>query len=117
VNLKTNSRELADAINSINVGADIGKVDDGLRAPLASAFAALARLIDTSGSDVTLLADVSADAVTLSIATGKASDVADPEAPWDNPHLAQIDQERQAAKRQADGAEAERIRTLLEQPA
>jgi hypothetical protein len=113
VQLKTNSRELNEAINAIVSGADIGKVEDALRPQLAQAFNALARLVKTSGHDVTLLADISADAATLSLVTGKASEALTPDTPWENPHWTVIDQERQAGQAAADKAEAGRIRELL----
>jgi hypothetical protein len=113
--ITTNGRELGDALNGIAGGADLGDIGDEHRLALAQAFSALARCLDTqTGHDVTLLADVLDDAATVSIVIGRASPVLAPEAPWNNPHLDEIDRERQAAKSQADEAEAQRIRELLE---
>jgi hypothetical protein len=107
--ITTNGRELNDALNGI---AGVG---DSHSLALAQAFSALARCLDTqTGHDITLLADVLDDAVTVSIVTGKASSALAPDVPWQNPHLEEIDRERQAAKKQEDDAEAEHIRELLE---
>jgi hypothetical protein len=109
--IQTDARNLTDTINGISGGGDIGDVEDALRAPLAAAFAALARLVNTSGHDVTLLADINAnaDAATLSIVTGVRSRALTPDTPWQNPHLSVIDHERQAkAKALAAEVEAER---------
>jgi hypothetical protein len=107
--ITTNGRELGDALNGI---AGVG---DSHSLALAQALSALARCLDTqTGHDVTLLADVLDDAATVSIVTGKASSALAPDVPWQNPHLEEIDRERQAAKKQEDDAEAEHIRELLE---
>jgi hypothetical protein len=106
--ITTNGRELNDALNGI---AGVG---DSHSLALAQAFSALARCLDTqTGHDITLLADVLDDAVTVSIVTGKASSALAPDEPWENPHLAEIDRERQASRSEEDAAEAERIRAVL----
>ena len=92
--LKTNGREFKDAIDSIDAPE------------LKQAFASLARCVDTGGHDITLLADVQADAVTVSVVTGKASEALTPDAPWENPHWAVIDRERLAKKQTQAGQSA-----------
>jgi hypothetical protein len=115
----TNGRELGDAINGLTGGTDLGDIGDEHRPALAQAFNALARLVDTqTGQDITFLADVQADTATVSIAVvGKTSEAPARDVPWQNPHLAEIDRERQAGQAAADDAEAERIRELLERSA
>jgi hypothetical protein len=113
--LTTNGTELGDALNGVaGGGADLGGIEDAYRLPLAQAFSSLTRCVDTqSGHDITLLADVQADAVTVSVVLGKASSALAPDVPWQSPHLAEIDRERQARQAEADDVEAERIRELL----
>jgi hypothetical protein len=102
--VKTNGRELNSAIDG--VGTQSG--------PLAQAFAALSRLLDTTtDNEVILRADVNDKEVRVSIEIGKALAPPAPEAPWNNPYLDEVDQERQKRQATEDDAEAERIRELL----
>jgi hypothetical protein len=112
--VKTDGRGLKDAIDGVAGGSNLGDTEGAYSLALAQAFSSLTRCVDTQSHDVTLLADVQPDAVTVSIVIGKASEALAPDTPWQNPHLAEIDRERQASKAAEDKVEVDRIRALFQ---
>jgi hypothetical protein len=105
VRTTTNGRELNSAIDGVSTQSG----------PLAQAFAALARLLDTTTDhEVILRADADDKEVTVSVAIGQPLAPPAAEAPFENPYWAELDREQQANKARTDAEEAERIRAVLE---
>jgi hypothetical protein len=97
--VKTNGRELKDAIDGVTNPA------------LRQAFVALARLVDTSGDrEVVLTADATDKKATVSVSIGEKV-VVPPEVtpPYENLHWAEVDRERQDRQARQDEENAEKF--------